>query len=352
MLNHLLFSEDEYQEALTKDANKYFEKYSGKTTCESEVEPRLTFQYERDFGIGDVLEIQDGTGNTGKVRCVEFIISYSSSGYEEYPTFKNFGDDDDTPSQSTTSGGQYTDGENKGGGGGGSEYDIKFNQTLDELILTEDSSDKTSVPVIATYNGTRADWNNLSAAEQAKYRHIIFKGESGNADISDELINFTNSDVITSSATAWTNVSVLSSPLSLKTLFSRISQMFKNIRYLYNIATRVQTLGEYYSDTQSNLSLTNGTNKDVTHTIQNVSAGKYAIFYQFGNSDGNGFKVYNYTDGNGGYLEGNWSSTVKVFGGVVTHNGGTFTKVVTWRTIAGTNLTKGVSIIMLVKVGI
>lgn len=237
--NKKTLSEDEYQEALTKDANKYFEKYSGKTTCESEVEPRLTFQYGRDFGIGDVLEIQDGTGNTGKVRCVEFIISYSSSGYEEYPTFKNYGDDDDDPAQSTTSGGQYTDGENKGGGGGGSEYDIKFNQTLDELILTEDSSDKTSVPVIATYNGTRADWNNLSAAEQAKYRHIIFKGESGNADISDELINFTNSDVITSSATAWTNVSVLSSPLSLKTLFSRISQMFKNIRYLYNAVTPV-----------------------------------------------------------------------------------------------------------------
>jgi hypothetical protein len=41
-----------------------------------------------------------------------------------------------------------------------------------------------------------------------------------------------------------------------------------------------------------------------------------------------------------------------VFGGVVTHNGGTFTKVVTWRTVAGANLTKGVSTIMLVKVGI
>lgn len=176
--NKKTLSEDEYQEALTKDANKYFEKYSGKTTCESEVEPRLTFQYGRDFGIGDVLEIQDGTGNTGKVRCVEFIISYSASGYEEYPTFKNYGDDDDDPAQSTTSGGQYTDGDPSGGGGGGGHtYDLKQNPTLDETTITEDGSDKTTLPLVATYVGTRANWNNLSATEKAKYRIVHFTDE-------------------------------------------------------------------------------------------------------------------------------------------------------------------------------
>ena len=193
--NKKTLSEDEYQEALTKDANKYFEKYSGKTTCESEVEPRLTFQYGRDFGIGDVLEIQDGTGNTGKVRCVEFIISYSSSGYEEYPTFKNYGDDDDDPAQSTTSGGQYTDGDTSGGGGGGGHvYDLEFTQDLNELNLTEDGANKTELHLAPVYVGSEADWNLKSVAEKTKYRFAIFDTPSNNYSHVGQIIESTTLD--------------------------------------------------------------------------------------------------------------------------------------------------------------
>ncbi|MBP5597077.1 MAG: hypothetical protein J6Y02_16965, partial [Pseudobutyrivibrio sp.] len=58
---------------------------------------------------------QDGTGNKGKVRCKEFIISFSDSGYEEYPTFDNYDEEDDEPAQATASGGEFTDGTAKGG---------------------------------------------------------------------------------------------------------------------------------------------------------------------------------------------------------------------------------------------
>lgn len=102
-------TESEYQTALAEDAEKYYKKYASKTTLESEIEPRLTFQYGRDFAIGDILEVQDGTGNTGKVRCIEFIISHSHSGYEEYPTFESYTEDDDEPAQATASGGEFTD---------------------------------------------------------------------------------------------------------------------------------------------------------------------------------------------------------------------------------------------------
>lgn len=102
-------TEEEYQAALAEDAEKYYKKYASKTTLESEIEPRLTFQYGRDFAIGDILEVQDGTGNTGKVRCIEFIISHSHSGYEEYPTFESYTEDDEEPAQTTASGGEFTD---------------------------------------------------------------------------------------------------------------------------------------------------------------------------------------------------------------------------------------------------
>ncbi len=59
----------------------------------------------------------------------------------------------------------------------GKEYDLEFNNDLDEVTLTEDSVDKTTLPLVATYVGTRADWNNLSAAEQSQYRILHFTDE-------------------------------------------------------------------------------------------------------------------------------------------------------------------------------
>lgn len=117
----------------------------------------------------------------------------------------------------------------------GHEYDLEFNNDLDEVTLTEDSQNKTILPLVATYNGTRANWNNLSAAEQVKYRHVIFTDETGSDDISGKAITYTSSDTTDANATSWTSVSKLTSGLSLGTLFGRVSQMFKNVRYLYKI---------------------------------------------------------------------------------------------------------------------
>lgn len=61
----------------------------------------------------------------------------------------------------------------------GHEYDLEFNNDLDEVTLTEDNVDKTTLPLVAEYVGTRADWNLLSAAEQAQYRIVHFTDEQG-----------------------------------------------------------------------------------------------------------------------------------------------------------------------------
>lgn len=127
----------------------------------------------------------------------------------------------------------------------GKVYDVEMSSDLDEMTLTEDDTDKTTLPLVATYVGTRADWNNLSAVEQAKYRHIIFTDETGSDDISGKSITYTSSDTTDANATSWTSVAKLTSGLSLTTLFTRMSQMFKNIRYLYNTASPVGTINAY-----------------------------------------------------------------------------------------------------------
>lgn len=52
------------------------------------------------------------------------------------------------------------------------------------------------------------------------------------ADLTDNTVAFTSGD--SSSPTEWTAVDVLTSGLPIKTLFSRISTMIKNVRWLYS----------------------------------------------------------------------------------------------------------------------
>lgn len=100
---------EEYEDVLKEEGEKSYKAYSAKTNLESEIEPRLQFEYGRDFFIGDILQVKDNSGNTAKTRVVEFIISHSSSGYEEYPTFEDITEETDTPSQTTATGGEYSD---------------------------------------------------------------------------------------------------------------------------------------------------------------------------------------------------------------------------------------------------
>lgn len=54
-------------------------------------------------------------------------------------------------------------------------------------------------------------------------------------DTAENTATFTSSDVADGSASAWTNVSKLSSGEKHSSIFAKVSQMFKNVRYLYKM---------------------------------------------------------------------------------------------------------------------
>lgn len=54
-------------------------------------------------------------------------------------------------------------------------------------------------------------------------------------DTANNVVSFTSSDVADGSASAWTTVSKLSSGEKHSLVFAKVSQMFKNVRYLYKI---------------------------------------------------------------------------------------------------------------------
>lgn len=68
---------------------------------------------------------------------------------------------------------------------------------------------------------------------------------SPTGDTADSTVAFTSSDVSDASATSWTSVSEMTSGETHKSIFAKISQMFKNIRFLYKLLgnTDISTIG-------------------------------------------------------------------------------------------------------------
>lgn len=56
-----------------------------------------------------------------------------------------------------------------------------------------------------------------------------------NGDSKSNTVTFTSNDIDDASATSWTSVSKLTTGITHATFFQRVSQMFKNIRYLYKM---------------------------------------------------------------------------------------------------------------------
>ena len=54
---------------------------------EAEVEPLTTFQYKRDYNLGDIVSVTNEYGVTAKPRIVEIIESWDDTGYTMIPTF-------------------------------------------------------------------------------------------------------------------------------------------------------------------------------------------------------------------------------------------------------------------------
>lgn len=85
-------------------------------------------------------------------------------------------------------------------------------------------------------------------------------------DTAENTATFTSSDVADGSASAWTNVSKLSSGEKHSSIFAKVSQMFKNVRYLYKMlgTTDISKIG-------------NGTCTGAISSLNNSLANKYFI---------------------------------------------------------------------------
>lgn len=94
---------------------------------------------------------------------------------------------------------------------------------------------------------------------------------------------FTSSDVADGGATAWTGVNPLTSGETNKSIFAKLSQMFKNIRYLYKMlgTTDISSIGD--GTVTKALSVLNANLEATTirrriYSIRPNSNGKYSLY--------------------------------------------------------------------------
>lgn len=57
------------------------------TSFDGEIDPSKIYIYERDYGLGDLIQTVNGFGQESIMRVVEYIRSYGSDGISYYPTF-------------------------------------------------------------------------------------------------------------------------------------------------------------------------------------------------------------------------------------------------------------------------
>lgn len=79
---------DEYVSILSQRGKEKLSENTYTYAFTGEIEPTKTFEYGRDFYIGDIVQIQNEFGMSIKAMIIEVVTSHDVSGQYTYPTFK------------------------------------------------------------------------------------------------------------------------------------------------------------------------------------------------------------------------------------------------------------------------
>ena len=81
-------SDSDYNKKLEQRGREKLDECAVLTSFESEIEPRMTYQYKVDYRLGDIVTLVNEYGVTVFPRITEIIESFSDEGYKVIPVFE------------------------------------------------------------------------------------------------------------------------------------------------------------------------------------------------------------------------------------------------------------------------
>jgi hypothetical protein len=88
-------STKDYYAKLTQRGNEKLTDYKITKTFEGEIESTQLYQYNKDFFMGDICQMENEYGIESRVRITEFIYSDDSDGTKTYPTLEVIEDEEE-----------------------------------------------------------------------------------------------------------------------------------------------------------------------------------------------------------------------------------------------------------------
>ena len=219
-------TEEEYNSQLTQRGSEDLSEHTSINSFDGQVDTNYMYKYEEDFFMGDIVQFADEYGNESMSRVTEFIRSYTSKGFEAYPTFSSiYGD------------GNYTGSGRSGGGGGsaggGGNVSINLNgteETGDVVPLNADTlKGKTAGYYKTAYNLLdNSDFRNpvnqrgiTNSTSVAKWTYMIDRWKNGGEAVhtfnlnSNGLTLEANTTILQYLANVYSNDTVLTAAIML-----------------------------------------------------------------------------------------------------------------------------------------
>lgn len=81
-------SDTEYLSQLAQKGNEELSNNTETVSFEGEVDISATYTYDKDYFLGDVVQVGNEFGNEARCRITEFVRSQDETGNEYYPTFE------------------------------------------------------------------------------------------------------------------------------------------------------------------------------------------------------------------------------------------------------------------------
>lgn len=197
------FEPEEYDEQLAQLGREVLSEAGMVQSFEGEAEYRRTYEYQKDFFIGDIVQLENEYGIQATSRITEMVFSHDGSGENAIPTFVSLADSTLTTAYSSGSTGRTTTGQ-------------QIESFLDDysekhaVIVAGAVNGSTSIASKSVPNNTLTELGSFELSEGLWIVKVHLRWNSNGTGY--RMFNISTTSLDDDGLSVWNNVQVAASP--------------------------------------------------------------------------------------------------------------------------------------------